>query len=65
MKIEKDDKWKTVFCTRYGHFEDQVMLFNLSTIQTSFQEYINKIPAKKLDIFVIIYLENINIEDSN
>ena len=37
------------------------MLFGLSNAPTSFQEYINKILAEKLDIFVIVYLDNIFI----
>lgn len=35
------------------------MPFRLSNAPTSFQRFINKILAKKLDIFVIIYLDNI------
>ena len=35
------------------------MLFGLSNVLASFQNYINKIVAKKLDIFGIIYLDNI------
>ena len=37
------------------------MLFGLSNAPASFQGYINKILAKKLNIFVIIYLDNIFI----
>ena len=37
------------------------MLFELSNAPTSFQSYINKILAKKLDIFVIVYLDIIFI----
>lgn len=37
------------------------MLFGLSNNPVSFQVYVNKILAKKLDIFVIIYLNNILI----
>ena len=36
MRIKKDDKWKTGFQTRYGHFEYQVMLFGLSNASASF-----------------------------
>ena len=31
MRIRKKDKWKTVFRTRYGHFEYQVILFFTSS----------------------------------
>ena len=61
MRIRKIDKWKTVFKTRYGHFEYQVILFGLTNTPVSFQGYINKILAEKLDIFVIVYLDNILI----
>lgn len=37
------------------------MLFSLSNTLASFQEYINKILAEKLDIFIIMYLDNILI----
>lgn len=44
-----------------GYFEYQVMLFSLSNVPASFQGYINKILAKKPDIFVSIYLDDIFI----
>ena len=37
------------------------MLFWLSNASASFQGYINNIPAEKLDIFVIVYLDDIFI----
>ena len=37
------------------------MFFGLSNAPASFQGYVNKILAEKLDIFVIIYLDNILI----
>ena len=61
MRIKEDDKWKTSFRTRYGHFKYQVMFFGLSNAPTSFQNYINKMLAKKLDVFVIVYLDDILI----
>ena len=41
------------------------MLFGLSNVPVSFQGYINKILAKKLDIFVIVYLDDIFIYIKN
>ena len=35
------------------------MPFDLSNAPVTFQRYINKILSKKLDIFVIIYLDDI------
>ena len=61
MKICEGDEWKTVFQTRYGHFEYQVIPFGLSNALATFQGYFNKILAEKLDIFVIVYLDDILI----
>ncbi len=61
MKIREGDEWKTTFRTRYGHFKYQVMFFGLSNAPASFQGYINKILAEKLDIYVVVYLDDILI----
>ena len=37
------------------------MPFGLSNTPASFQDYISKILAKKLNIFIIVYLDNILI----
>ena len=61
MKIYENDEWKTAFQTQYGQFEYQVMHFGLFNAPATFQRYINKILAEKLDIFVIVYLNDILI----
>lgn len=61
MRICKRDKWKTVYCIRYEYFEYQIILFGLFNVLASFQEYIHKILIEKLDVFIIIYLDNILI----
>ena len=61
MRIREEDEWKTAFRTRYGHFDYQVMPFGLIKAPASFQGYINKILAEKLDIFIIVYLDDILI----
>ena len=61
MRIKEDDEWKTAFWIRYGQFKYQVMLFGLSNAPTNFQGYINNILAEKLNIFVIVYLDDILI----
>ncbi len=54
MRIREGDALKMVFRIRYGHFEYQVMPFGLTNAPATFQGYINKILAEKLDIFVIV-----------
>ena len=61
MRIREGVKWKTTFKTWYGYFQYQVISFGLTNTPSSFQGFINKILAKKLDIFVIIYLDDIFI----
>ncbi len=65
MRIKEGDKWKMAFKARYGHFEYQVMPFELTNVLATFQGYINKILAKKLDVFVIVYLDDILIYNEN
>ena len=61
MRIKEGNKWKTAFKTQYSHFKYQVMLFELFNALASFQSYINKILAKKLNVFIIVYLDDIFI----
>ena len=61
IRIRKGNEWKTAFQTQYGYFKYQVILFGLSNAPATFQEYVNKILAEKLDIFVIVYLDDILI----
>ena len=65
MRICEGDEWKTAFRTRYSHFEYQVMSFGLSNAPVICQGYVNKILAKKWDIFVIIYVDDILIYTEN
>lgn len=66
MRIEEDDKCKTAFRIRYSHFQYQVMPFGLFNALATFQRYFNKILAKKLNILIIEYIDNIliNIRES-
>ncbi len=44
---------------RYDKFKYQVILFGLTNISAIFQGYINKILAEKLNIFIIVYYNNV------
>ena len=61
MRIHEGDEWKTAFQTWYSHFEYQVISFGLSNAPATFQGYVIKILAEKLDIFFIVYLNDILI----
>ena len=50
-----------IFKTYYSYFEYKVMFFGLTNAPAIFQSYINKILGKKLNVFVIVYLNNILI----
>lgn len=60
-KFIKETNKKTAFRTRYNYFEYQVILFGLSNAPTNFQGHINKILARKVDVFIIVYLDDILI----
>ncbi len=61
MRFGEGDEWKMAFKTRYSHFEYQVMPFRLTNAPTIFQDYIKKILIEKLNVFVIVYLDDILI----
>ncbi len=65
MRIKEGNEWKIAFRTRYGHFKYQVIPFGLINVPVTFQGYINKILAEKLDVFVIVYLDDIFIYIKN
>jgi Reverse transcriptase (RNA-dependent DNA polymerase) len=63
--IAARDEWKTAFHTHYGSFEWLVMPFGLTNVPGSFQRFLNGIFADLLDVYVIIYLDNIIIFSGN
>ena len=61
MRIKHENEWKIVFRTRYDHFEYQMLFFDLVNTSASFQVYINRALAERLDLNVIMYLNDILI----
>lgn len=61
VRIREGDEWKTAFCTRFGHFEYLIMPFALCNAPATFQHLVNNIFRDFLDLFMIMYLEDILI----
>jgi hypothetical protein len=61
IRIREGDEWKTAFRTRYGHFEYLVMPFGLTNAPATFQAYINRALRGLVDVFCIVYLDDILI----
>ncbi|GBG86993.1 hypothetical protein CBR_g44448 [Chara braunii] len=59
LKIRKEDRYKTAFKTRYGHFELLVMPFGLTNAPATFQAAMTTEFRHMLDRYVLIYLHDI------
>ena len=62
--IRYNDEWKMTFRIQYNHFKYIIMSFNLSNAPVTFQVYINKILASMIDVFYVVYLNDILIYSS-
>lgn len=58
IKICVKNECKTAFSTQYKYYKYITMLFRLLHTPANFEDQIIKTSAKKLDVFVIIYLNN-------
>ncbi len=65
VQIAKGDEEKTTFCTRYGLFEWLVILEGLTNAPASFQQFMNDVFSYMIDVFVVVYLDNILIYSDN
>ena len=59
--MRESHKWLTAFNNRYDQFEYLVMPFELYNAPKTFQGYINESLRKYLDMFCIVYLDDILI----
>ncbi|GKA44189.1 putative reverse transcriptase domain-containing protein [Tanacetum coccineum] len=61
LRVRDEDIPKTSFRTRYGHYEFQEMPFSLTNAPTIFMDLINRVCKPYLDIFVIVFIDDILI----
>src|SRR5437667_11435472 len=59
--IREGDEWKIAFRTRYGYYEYLMMPFGLTNAPATFQAYINRTFRSYVDVFCIVYLDDILI----
>ena len=61
IRIKNGEKWKTVFRTRYGHYEYLVIPFGFTNAPATCQVLINNVLKIYLDKTMVIYLDDILI----
>ncbi|GJU97118.1 putative reverse transcriptase domain-containing protein [Tanacetum coccineum] len=61
LRVRKEDISKTTFRTRYGHYEFQVMPFDLTNAPAVFMDLVNRVCKPYLDKFMIVFIDDILI----
>ena len=59
IRVKSEDIPKTVFSTRYGHYEYLVMPFGVTNAPGVFMGYMNQVFHPYLDKFVVVFIDDI------
>ncbi|GJW71518.1 putative reverse transcriptase domain-containing protein [Tanacetum coccineum] len=59
LRVHEEDIPKTVFRTRYRHYEFQVMMFGLTNAPAVFMDLMNRVCKSYLDKFMIVFIDDI------